>query len=201
MVSIKTIVAIGVALSAFSIYKGLGGAKGIGTTIGSNVGGAFSTFGDAISSSFSNAFSFWGSSGADERVDITTNEVGEKITAVTGGVGGNSIFEQAWRGLTSQIDNIFGTDTYTNDQRGDIIQALNRRLSENNVNASINANGVLHYGNGLGDQQLPIDREGNIATGQVGLHPDTIIAQQKLAEKYNIVTFDAAGNVSQWGGI
>jgi len=201
MVSIKTLIAIGVALSAFGIYKGLGGARGIGTAIGSNVGGAFTAFGDSLTSSFSNAFSFFGSSGADERNDIETTTVGQQIKAVTGGAGGNSIFANAWQGLTTQINDIFGTNLYSQDQRGDIIQALNRRLEQNNVNASINANGVLHYGNGLGDQQLPINQQGEIGTGTAGLHPDTVAAQKKLADKYNIVTFDTAGNISQWGGI
>ena len=52
MVSIKTILTLGALAVGATLFFGLGGASGIGTRIGSTVGGGLRTFGESLTESF-----------------------------------------------------------------------------------------------------------------------------------------------------
>jgi len=202
LVSLKTIVGIGVAITAFVAYKGLGGAQGIGERIGSGLGGGISTFSNAVYSSFTNALnptSWFGSSpNANNSTSGNLSNPNEtaQVLADAGISAPTNWFESVGKQIQSGFSHLL--TGYDESIRKDTITKLNTLIGDI---GTVNAQGVLTYSNEFqGVQELPFDERGYLKTGQVGLGPETIVGQQNYSD-IPTVYFDTKGNISHIGGI
>jgi|TARA_R110002110_G_scaffold63983_1_gene177149 hypothetical protein len=182
MVSFNTILTLGGIGAAILIFKQLGGGAGIGSAIGSQIGGftealggqvtqAFNKFGNLVETPESNA------PNTAARV-IEQEQLGEYVT--------NIPTDTEDMGLSAQ-------------QKGGLTYA--GFLESNNLGGTINLR-TNEFTNKYGVQPLDftISGSGGINTGRVGLSDATLNAQAALSREYGIPTFDTAGNLSTFGG-
>mgnify|MGYP003673048551 CR=1 FL=1 len=183
MVSFNTILTLGGIGAAILIFKQLGGGAGIGTAIGSQIGGftealggqvtqAFNRFGNLVETPESNA------PNTAARV-IEQEQLGEYVTNIP-------------------IENI-GDIGLTPQQKGGLTFA--GFLESSNIGGTINLR-TNEFTNQYGVQPLDftINGSGGINTGRVGLSDATLNAQAALSREYGIPTFDTVGNLSTFGG-
>ena len=182
MVSFNTILTLGGIGAAILIFKQLGGGAGIGTAIGSQIGGftealggqvtqAFNKFGNLVETPESNA------PNTAARV-IEQEQLGEYVTNIPTEIGDFGLSAQQKGGLT-----------YAGF------------LESNNLGGTINLR-TNEFSNAYTVQPLDftINGSGGINTGRVGLGDSTVQAQQALSQKFGIPTFDVKGNLSSFGG-
>ena len=182
MVSFNTILTLGGLGAAIIIFKQLGGGAGIGSAIGSQIGGftealggqvtqAFNKFGNLVETPESNA------PNTAARV-IEQEQLGEYVTNIPTDTGD--------MGLSAQ-------------QKGGLTYA--GFLESNNLGGTINLR-TNEFTNKYGVQPLDftISGSGGINTGRVGLSDATLNAQAALSREYGIPTFDTQGNLSTFGG-
>tara|TARA_R110000796_G_scaffold210681_1_gene326864 strand:+ start:870 stop:1433 length:564 start_codon:yes stop_codon:yes gene_type:complete len=182
MVSFNTILTLGGIGAAILIFKQLGGGAGIGTAIGSQIGGftealggqvtqAFNKFGNLVETPESNA------PNTAARV-IEQEQLGEYVTNIPTEIGDFGLSAQQKGGLT-----------YAGF------------LESNNLGGTINLR-TNEFTNKFGVQPLDftISGSGGINTGRVGLSDATLNAQAALSREYGIPTFDTQGNLSTFGG-
>ena len=184
MVSFNTILTLGGIGAAILIFKQLGGGAGIGSAIGSQIGGftealggqvtqGFNKFGNLVETPESNAPSI------AARI-VEQEQLGEYVTNIPQENIGNI-------GLSSQ-------------QKGGLTYA--GFLESNNLGGTINLR-TNEFTNRYGVQPLDftISGSGGINTGRVGLSDATLNAQAALSQEFGIPTFDTAGNLSTFGGL
>ena len=179
MVRLSTILTLGGVAAAYLIYRNLGGAAGIGSSIGSAFGNftsgitqSVNRFGNLVETPQSNARN--PSERITEQLDlgdyvIPTNEVSDPL-------GRASAFEKSalsFAGLEQQYNTAARIDLTTGER-------------------------VSSYG--VQPLDFTFDGSGGINTGRVGLSNETLEAQAKLSKEYGIPTFDTAGNLSTFAG-
>ena len=179
MVSLNSIMTLGVLGGAALIYFKYGGLSGIGQALG----GAVSGFGSGITQGlnrFGNVVTTPESNAPNRTARIVEQEaLGEYVTQIPQ--------EQTQEALTAQ-------------QKGGLTFA--GFLEAHNLGGTINLR-TNELVNAYGVQPLDfvINGSGGINTGRVGLSDATLKAQTELSAKYGIPTFDTVGNLSTFGGI
>ena len=179
MVSLNSIMTLGVLGGAALIYFKYGGLSGIGQALG----GAVSGFGSGITQGlnrFGNVVTTPESNAPNRTARIIEQEaLGEYVTQIPQ--------EQTQEALTAQ-------------QKGGLTFA--GFLEAHNLGGTINLR-TNELVNAYGVQPLDfvINGSGGINTGRVGLSDATLKAQTELSAKYGIPTFDTVGNLSTFGGI
>jgi hypothetical protein len=183
MVSFNTILTLGGIGAAILIFKQLGGGAGIGSAIGSQIGGftealggqvtqAFNRFGNLVETPESNA------PNTAARV-IEQENLGQYVTNIPTDIGDLGLSPQQQGGLT-----------YAGF------------LESNNLGGTINLR-TNEFTNRYGVQPLDftISGSGGINTGRIGLSDSTLNAQAALSQEFGIPTFDTQGNLSTFGGL
>ena len=179
MVSLNSILTLGVLGGAALVYFKYGGLSGIGQALG----GAVSGFGSGITQGlnrFGNVVTTPESNAPNRTARIVEQEeLGEYVTQIPQ--------EQTQEALTAQ-------------QKGGLTFA--GFLEAHNLGGTINLR-TNELVNDYGVQPLDfvINGSGGINTGRVGLSDATLKAQTELSAKYGIPTFDTVGNLSTFGGI
>jgi hypothetical protein len=179
MVSLNSILTLGVLGGAALVYFKYGGLSGIGQALG----GAVSGFGSGITQGlnrFGNVVTTPESNAPNRTARIVEQEaLGEYVTQIPQ--------EQTQEALTAQ-------------QKGGLTFA--GFLEAHNLGGTINLR-TNELVNAYGVQPLDfvINGSGGINTGRVGLSDSTLKAQTELSAKYGIPTFDTVGNLSTFGGI
>ena len=179
MVRFSTVLTLGGLAAAYLIYKNLGGAAGIGSSIGSAFGQFTSgitqqvnRFGNLVETPQSNARN------PAERV-AEQLELGEYIIPSQeqrDPSGTLTAFEKSgltFAGLEQQYNTAARIDLTTGERKSSY---------------------------GVQPLDFIFDGSGGINTGRVGLSDSTLQAQQELSKKFGIPTFDTAGNLSTFAG-
>ena len=182
MVSFNTILTLGGIGAAILIFKQLGGGAGIGSAIGSQIGG----FTEALGGQVTQAFNKFGNL-------VETPESNAPNTAAR-------IIEQEQLGeYVTNIPSQTGDLGLSPQQKGGLTYA--GFLESNNLGGTINLR-TNEFVNSFGVQPLDftISGTGGINTGRVGLSDETLNAQAALSREYGIPTFDTEGNLSTFGG-
>lgn len=179
MVRFSTVLTLGGLAAAYLIYKNLGGAAGIGSSIGSAFGQFTSgitqqvnRFGNLVETPQSNATN--PAERVAEQLDlgeyvIPSQEQRDPMGALTS-------FEKSgltFAGLEQQFNTAARIDLTTGERKSVY---------------------------GVQPLDFTFDGTGGINTGRVGLSNKTLQAQQELSRKYGIPTFDTAGNLSTFAG-
>ena len=179
MVSLNTILAIGGLGAAYLIFKNLGGAAGIGSSIGSSIAGfgegitqGLNRFGNIVYAPESNARN--PSERITEQLElgnyvIPTNQVSDPLGSATN-------FEKsalAFAGLEQQFNTAARIDLTTGERKSSY---------------------------GVQPLDFTFDGSGGINTGREGLGDKTLQAQAELSKKFGIPTFDTSGNLSTFAG-
>ena len=182
MVSFNTILTLGGIGAAILIFKQLGGGAGIGSAIGSQIGG----FTEAIGGQVTQAFNRFGNL-------VETPESNAPNTAAR-------VIEQENLGqYVTNIPTDIGDLGLSPQQQGGLTYA--GFLESNNLGGTINLR-TNEFQNKFGIQPLDftISGSGGINTGRIGLSDATLNAQAALSKEFGIPTFDTAGNLSTFGG-
>jgi hypothetical protein len=182
MVSFNTILTLGGIGAAILIFKQLGGGAGIGSAIGSQIGG----FTEAIGGQVTQGFNRFGNL-------VETPESNAPNTAAR-------VIEQENLGqYVTNIPTDIGNVGLSPQQQGGLTYA--GFLESNNLGGTINLR-TNEFQNKFGIQPLDftISGSGGINTGRVGLSDSTLNAQAALSQEFGIPTFDTQGNLSTFGG-
>ena len=183
MVSLNTLITLGGIGAAFLIFTKLGGGRGIGTAIGSQISGftealggqvtqAFNRFGNLVETPQSNA------PNTAARV-VEELELGNYVTNIPNAPVGEV-------GLTPTQKSALSYAGF---------------IQENNIGGTINLR-TNEFQNQYGIQPLDFtfNGSGGINTGAIGLSNATLNAQAELSKKFGIPTFDTQGNLSTFAG-
>ena len=187
MVSLNSILTLGVLGGAALLYFKYGGISGIGKALG----GAVSGFGSGVTQGinrFGNLVEIPNPFQEEQKneINIIQRIVGQEniqdyVTSVPSASGGMS-------------------NTLTPQQRGGLTYA--GFLESNNLGGTINLR-TNEFKNQYGIQPLDftISGSGGINTGRIGLSDATLNAQAALSREFGIPTFDTQGNLSTFGGL
>lgn len=181
MVSLNSILTLGVLGGAALLYFKYGGLSGIGSALGSAVSGfgsgvtqGLNRFGNLVETPQSNA------PNTAARV-VEQEQLGEYVTKVPTAQTGDT-------GLSN-----FQTSALS---FAGLVESLN--IPQTTVNLRT---GELNTPYGVQPLDFTFDGSGGVNTGRVGLSDRTLAAQQELSAKYGIPTFDVSGNLSTFGGL
>ena len=183
MVSFNTILTLGGIGAAILIFKQLGGGAGIGSAIGSQIGG----FTEAIGGQVTQAFNRFGN--LVETPESNAPSIAARIVEQ----------EQLGEYVTNVPQENIGSVGLSSQQKGGLTYA--GFLESNNLGGTINLR-TNEFQNKFGIQPLDftISGSGGINTGRIGLSDATLNAQAALSKEFGIPTFDTAGNLSTFGG-
>jgi|TARA_R110000824_G_scaffold294507_2_gene482894 hypothetical protein len=187
MVSLNSILTLGVLGGAALLYFKYGGISGIGKALG----GAVSGFGSGVTQGinrFGNLVEIPNPFQEEQKNEINIiqriveqENIQDYVTSVPSASGGMS-------------------NTLTPQQRGGLTYA--GFLESNNLGGTINLR-TNEFKNQYGIQPLDftISGSGGINTGRIGLSDATLNAQAALSREFGIPTFDTQGNLSTFGGL
>jgi hypothetical protein len=183
MVSFNTILTLGGIGAAILIFKQLGGGAGIGSAIGSQIGG----FTEAIGGQVTQAFNRFGN--LVETPESNAPSIAARIVEQ----------EQLGEYVTNVPQENIGSVGLSSQQKGGLTYA--GFLEANNLGGTINLR-TNEFQNKFGIQPLDftINGSGGINTGRIGLSDSTLNAQAALSQEFGIPTFDTKGNLSTFGG-
>ena len=180
MVSLNSILTLGVLGGAALLYFKYGGLGGIGKALG----GAVSGFGSGVTQGLNKFGNL-----------VTTPESNAPNTAAR-------VVEQLQLGeyVTQTPTDQTGDTGLTSPQKSALTYA--GFVAENNLGGTINLRtSALHNKYGIQPLDFTFDGSGGINTGRVGLSDATLAAQSQLSKEYGIPTFDTVGNLSTFGGL
>lgn len=187
MVSLNSILTLGVLGGAALLYFKYGGISGIGKALG----GAVSGFGSGVTQGinrFGNLVEIPNPFQEEQKNEINIvqriveqEKIQDYVTSVPTASGGMN-------------------NTLSAQQRGGLTYA--GFLESNNLGGTINLR-TNEFKNQYGIQPLDftINGSGGINTGRVGLSDATLNAQAALSREFGIPTFDIQGNLSTFGGL
>lgn len=187
MVSLNSILTLGVLGGAALLYFKYGGISGIGKALG----GAVSGFGSGVTQGinrFGNLVEIPNPFQEEQKNEINIiqriveqENIQDYVTSVPSASGGMN-------------------NTLSPQQRGGLTYA--GFLESNNLGGTINLR-TNEFKNQYGIQPLDftISGSGGINTGRIGLSDATLNAQAALSREFGIPTFDTQGNLSTFGGL
>jgi len=179
MVSLNSILTLGVLGGAALLYFKYGGLSGIGSALGSAVSGfgsgvtqGLNRFGNLVETPQSNAIN--PAQRVTEQLDLGDYVIPSQEQRDPMGL--SSAFEKSgltFAGLEQQFNTAARIDLTTGERKSSY---------------------------GVQPLDFTFDGTGGINTGRVGLSDKTLQAQRELSREYGIPTFDTAGNLSTFAG-